>query len=419
MSVAPPPEPIPALTPITFQDINSPGAVPEPAIPAGPVTPPVSQEPPTPPTPDPKPSLDGLFGAPTPPPTDPPNPTDPPPDNTEDKSLPAKLRAELAEARRAARAKEDEWRQKFEEESARAREVEEQFDVFRREMSITDPTQAPEVVSATGALNHSIDQISRTLPPTVARAFMKNARSHVDAYGQLGDINDPGYDKRHEELSRALAKEFGTHGDEVMRRLPELSEMANKVKTAVASAASSSGEQLTQRARQTHENSAQMFTKVVEGTLSYSDELAKADPLNVRNIIANLIKQVPEFSDQSKQITEYLRAGLVVPAPLSPEAEVGLTPEQRRVAISAQAQNFTQTSQNIYENTPLAFHAQAALPFITEMYVKLKKDYDAIVGSAPSPGPNAGRLDQPPSPPSEGPVQGIRPITMEEITTAR
>lgn len=420
MSVAPPAQPIEPITPITFGEIqgNQPAVQPDPIQNQAP-----AQDQPAPdakPVVDePKASLEGIFGAPNPPPAEPAATDTAPPADNEDKSLPAKLRAELAEARKAARQAEDEWRQKYEEATAAAKQTEESLEMFRREMAVTDPTLAPEVVEATGLLTRSIDQIGRTLPPTVARAFMKNARTHVDAYSQLGDINDPGYDKRHEELSRALARDFGAHGDEVMRRLPELNEMADKVKLAVKSASSSSGEQLTQRARQTHENSAKMFSAVVEGSLSYNEELAKADPMNVRNIVANLIRQVPEFAETSKQITEYLRSGLVVPAPLSPEAEIGLTPEQKRAALAAQSQNFTQTSQNIYENTPLAFHAQAALPIVTDMYLKLKKDYDAIVGSSPSPSNASGRVDTAPQAEPQPLVNGIRPITMEEITTTR
>ncbi len=410
---APPAEPIAPISPISFEEIQG-TPTPPPQAPAAP-----APAAPAPASPEPAKAnvLENIFGAPKEPVPDNPNPE--PPANDEptdgDKGVPAKLREELARTKKEAREQADRLRQEREELARQNAELAEQFDAFRREVSVTDPTQAPEVLEASGNLSRQIGAISKTLPPTVARAFLSKAKGFIDAYGQLGEITDQGYDNRHEELSRALAKEFGAHSDEIMRTLPSLNDMAEKVKGAVASASSSSGDVLTHRAYKAHNEANKMFDEVVGATLSFSDELAKADPYSARNIISSLIAQTPEFAEKSKQLTEYLRSGLVPPAPLSPEAEIGMTPEQRRAAVMAQSQNFSQTSQNIYANTPLAFHSQLALGQITQMYVELKHKYEAIVSSSPSPSRTSGADIQNPGEPAPAPINGVRPITMEEI----
>lgn len=401
------------ISPISFEEIAGEQQQAPPAV-----------IPPAPATPAPAPkteveapvSLENLFGSVEPKPADtPPVEGEEPPINPEEKGLPARLREELSRSKKEAREQADTLRQEAEEYRARYRELEEQFDMFRREMSVTDPNHAPEVIEATSNLERNVTNISKTLPPQIARSFRKNAKAFIDAYGQLGDINDAEYDKKHEELSRALAREFGGHSDEIMRTLPSLSELAEKLNTAVSSASIASSDVLVTRALKAHQDSAKMFDDVVTGTLSYSDEVAKADPYNPRNIVSNLIKQAPDFASKSKQLTEYLRSGLVPPAPLSREAEVGMTPEDKRQAITLMNQNFAQTSQNIYANTPLAFHAQLALPHITRMYAEMKQKYDALVGSAPSETRQSGQDHQDPAKPSEPPVNGVRPITMEEL----
>lgn len=334
----------------------------------------------------------------------------------QDESLPSKLRAEISRKNQEIRKVEADLKAEIAEKDRQLAEINDQFDLFRREVSVTDPQLAPEVVNASSSLNKSIDRVSKTLPPAAAREFLKNAKALVDEWSGLGDINDAGYDDRYEALRAKLVKGYGSHADEVLKQLPGLEEKVSAIKDAVRSAASNSTDVLSERALKSHKESRDLFQKSLEATLTPSAELSKADPYAARNIIAGLIQGSPEFKEVSERLVGFLEQGMVPPAPLSKEAEAGLTPDQRKHAVVLQGQTYQNASGEIYRNAPIAYHALAALPIVAKALHDLKREYDALVGTSPTETRKSGE-DQSVTKPKEAPSNpnGIRPITMEEI----
>lgn len=396
------------LEPISFGELS--GAAPAPSAPAAPApdAPPV---PAAPEKPESKAGLDGLFGEP-PAPAPTPDSQDTPP---EDKGLPAALRAQIAQTKK----EKLELEQQLEavQENARKEydELKAAFESYQRDTAITDPTQAPEVVQAATSFENTVTKVSKTLPPNVARTFLKNAKSLVDQFSQLGDLHDPDYDKRYEELQNRMKQNFGHHADEVMKSMPSLDEMASRVKDAVRMATEVSGDVQRTRSLKTHQQSAQTFDAAVRETLSFSEELAAADPFSARNVVASMISQSPEFQERSQKLLGYLRQGLVLPGPLSAEAVKGLTQDQIREAEANIHGSFAGASSEIYQNTALAYHSMLALPGVTKMLKEYKDKYEALLASSPSEGPRAGRVDTPPAAKKDEAPDGMRPITMEEI----
>lgn len=339
------------------------------------------------------------------------------PDNASaDKAdLPAHLRAQLSRKSQEMREAEARYQADLAERDRQIEELKDQFDLFRREVSVTDPQLAPEVVQASSEMTRAIDRISKTLPPAAAREFLKNAKGLVEEYSSLGSINDQGYDERYEAFRGKLTKGFGGYADDVMRQLPGLEDKVAAIKQAVQAASNNSGDILAQRALKSHKESMDLFQNALEATLTPSAELSKADPYASRNIIAGLIQGSPEFKEVSQRLVGFLEKGMVPPAPLSKEAESGMTPEQRQQTIHQQGQDFQNVSQEIFRNAPIAYHALAALPIVTKAYHDAKRKLDALAGLSPVETRKSGEADAPAEPKQETPVDGFRPITMEEI----
>lgn len=397
------------LEPISFSELS--GATPAPSPTPAPAPEP-TPAPAAPDKPDAKGGLDGLFGEPaTPPPVE--EGQDPP---AEDKGLPAALRAQIAQTKKEKLELEQQLEAITEASRKEYDDLKAEFESYRRDTAITDPTQAPEVVQAATSFENTVAKVSKTLPPNVARTFLKNAKSLVDQFSQLGDLHDPDYDKRYEDLQNRMKQNFGHHADEVMKSMPSLDEMASRVKDAVRMATEVSGDVQRTRSLKTHQQSAQTFDAAVRETLSYNEELAAADPFSARNVVASFLAQSPEFQERSQKLLGYLRQGLVLPGPLSADAVKGLTQDQIREAESNIHGSFAGASSEIYQNTALAYHSMLALPGVTKMLKEYKDKYEALIASSPSEGPGAGRVDNPPpaSKKDEAP-DGFRAITMDEI----
>lgn len=408
-------EPVPT---ISFDEITGGQPTPVQAPPAQPVDQPNNDTPapqPSPAKPEESINLQSLFGPPSEKPADPPAPNA---DEKPDASVPALLRAELSKKNNELKQLEAKWKGELAEKERLLQEQADQFDTFRRELSVTDPSLSPEVATASDNLNRQIDKIVKTLPPTQAREFTKNAKPLIDEYSNLGGINDAGYDDRHEALRSKLVKQYGQYADDVMRNLPNLEERANEIKQAVSNASSMSSDVLADRARKTHKESLTQFEDALTRTLTHSDELAKADPFASRNVISALIDGSPEFKETSERLVNFLKMGMVPPQPLSPEAESGMTPDQKKLAVHQQAEAYQRASQEIFQNAPIAYHALASLPIVTKAYHDLKKQYDALLGSSPSESRQSGPENQQPTPQANDNPNGLKPITLAEISGA-
>lgn len=333
--------------------------------------------------------------------------------------LPAHLRAQLSRKSQEMREAEARYQADLAERDRQIAELNDQFDLFRREVSVTDPQLAPEVVQASSEMTRSIERISKTLPPAAAREFLKNAKGLVEEYSSLGGINDQGYDERYEAFRGKLTKGFGGYADDVMRQLPGLEDKVAAIKQAVQAASNNSGDILAQRALKSHKESMGLFQNSLEATLTPSAELSKADPYASRNIISGLIQGSPEFKEVSERLVGFLEKGMVPPAPLSKEAEAGMTPEQKQQTIRQQGQEFQNVSQEIFRNAPIAYHALAALPIVTKAYHEAKRQLDALAGLSPVETRKSGEADASSEPKNEASVDGFRPITMEEILKER
>lgn len=404
------------LEPISLNELS--GASPEPTPAPAPTPTPTTQPEPKQDAPTPK-ALDGLFESReehTPKSTEDDQTTDTP----DEKGALARLREEISRKHKEKQEAEQRYQSELEQTRKQYEELQARFEDYRRDTAITDPTQAPEVVEAAMSYEQSVAKVSKTLPPNVARSFLKNAKSLVDQFGNLGDLHDPEYDKRYEELQTRMKREFGIHSDEVMKNMPSLEEMASRVKDAVRTATEVSGDVQRTRSLKTHQQSAQTFDTSLKETLEFSPELANADPFAARNIVSTMIAQSPEFKEKSDKLLGFLRQGLVLPPPLSPEATKGLTQDQVAEAEANLRSNFAGASSEIYKNTALAYHSLLALPAVTRMYKDLKDKYDALIASSPSESQSSGRdlTPQTKTQEPEGP-EGLRKITMEEIMRDR
>lgn len=386
----------------------APAPAPAPAATPAPVAPAPAD---TPPVVDP---LAGLFGGPPAVNPEPPAPVpadEPPADATPQWYREAIKRNTDTFAQRQAEA--DSARIRAEEEAAQLRE---QLAAAHQEQVLIDPMQSPDVQQLSAHLTNEIKGVARALSPKAAREFLSTGKPLIEKYSALGEVYDEGYDDRYQELRKEVNATYGADADEVFRNLHRLSGIAADMRSKVIEATGNSEEIMHTRMERAHLEAARGLDDIYGSTLAFSEELSKANPFAPQNVISRLIDGVPEFKQHSDQIKAMLKGSLIPPRPLSRTQLAAMTPEQRNQAQAQRNQHYQEAYQGVYKAIPLALHALAALPIITEQLAQAKQreaSLRALMPNPPPPGtiPTGGPAPAVPAPPSGG----FRPITAAEL----
>lgn len=396
---------------ITFEEINndpSPTPRPQPAPEPAPAPPP-GQEP----QPQPKPGanpLDDLFGEPEPTAlaTQPEPEPEPEP---EPGQTPQWYRDALAKHKTEYEGRESSLRAELVAAQQRADQATQALENARKEASLIDPSQNPDVIKVREKLDYQVKSAAKQFSPKAAREFMSTGKDLVERYSALGDVYDEGYDDRYAALRKEVDKAYGADSDAVFRALPSIAETVSELKVTVQNAADGSEEALYSRQEAIHLDYAKRLDDIVASSLSYSEELASAGGFPPQNIVARLLDKSPEFKEQSKQINSLLKNSLIPPRPLSKSALASMTPDQAAKAQRDHVAAYQANYQKIWDIIPLAFHALYALPVTAAMLNEKNIEVKRLRGNAPPP-PNGQEPQHQQQPTNE---EGLRPISKDEI----